>query len=238
MGVKGINSDFENMLRRSRSHFRQEATQKILVRSTKSEVVSNATLNHQMLKQGAKWVINGVATYGPFSLLVDGIKKVDGRSKGTNFHYIPILFDQSDRIHVYERRLLALYGLVLAGIQDRQPRAGIIIHGQQLKTITLRLSSNVRKTRNLLEEIKDIQKGWEPPLILNDHCHICEFQQRCLQKATEEDNLSLLRGITEKQIEKYNRRGIFTVTQLSYTYRARKKNLRKQINVATSHCRR
>ena len=75
----------------------------------------------------------------------------------------------------------ALYGLVLAGIQGRQPRAGIIIHGQQLKTITLRLSSNVRKTRNLLEKIKDIQKGWEPPLILNDHCHICEFRQRCLQ---------------------------------------------------------
>jgi len=93
MGVKGINSDFENMLRKSRSHFKQEATQKILDRSTKSEVLRNATLNHQMLKQGAQWVINGVATYGPFSLFFDGIKKVDGRSKVANFHYMPILCD-------------------------------------------------------------------------------------------------------------------------------------------------
>lgn len=227
MELKGINSDFENMLRESRSHFKQEATQKILDRSTKSEVVLNAILNNQMLKKGAQYVINGVAMYDPFSLLFDGLKKVGGRSKIANFHYIPILFIQSDKIYTYERRLLALYGLVLAGIQGRQPSAGIVLHGQQLKTITLRLSSNIRKTRNLFEEIKDIQKGLEPPLILNEHCHICEFRQRCLQEATEEENLSLLRGMTEKQINKYNSRGIFSVTQLSYTYRARKKKSSK-----------
>ena len=37
-----------------------------------------------------------------------------------------------------------------------------------------------------------------------------------------EDNLSLLRGISEKEIKKWARQGIFTVTQLSCTYRARK----------------
>lgn len=224
MGMKGINSDFENMLRKYRSHFKQEATQKILVGSKESEVIRKATLNHQMLKLGAQWIINGVASHGQFTLLFDGIKKVGGRSKIAKFHYIPLLFDQTDKIHAYERRLLSLYGLVLASIQGRQPRAGIIIYGQQLKTITLKLSSNARKTRNLLEEIKDIQKGCEPPLILNNHCHICEFQQHCMQQATEADNLSLLSGMTEKQISKYNRRGIFTVNQLSYIYRARKKS--------------
>jgi len=37
------------------------------------------------------------------------------------------------------------------------------------------------------------------------------------------DDLSLLRSIGEKEIAKYARRGIFSVTQLSYTFRSRKK---------------
>jgi predicted RecB family nuclease len=223
MGKKGINSDFENMQKESWSYFKQEATQKILYMSTKSEILRNATVNNEILNQGAEYVINSLATYDHFSILFDGLKKEATRSKSLNFYYIPILFVQTDKIHVYEKRLLSLYGLILANIQGEQPRAGIIIHGQNFKTAKIRLSPNIRKSRNFLEEIKDIQKGLEPPLILNEHCHICEFQQRCFQKATEEENLSLLRGMTEKQISKYNSRGILTVSQLSYTYRARKK---------------
>ena len=227
MGEKGISSDFENVLRKSESLFRQKAIQKVHDKSTKSDVLHNVTLNHQMFKHGAPWIINGEGIYAPFSILFDALKKEDGRSKISNFHYIPVLFVQCNIVHVFEKRLLALYGLLLGGVQGRQPRKGIIIHGQQLQTIKLKLSPNVRKMRNLLEKIKDIQKGWEPPLMLNDHCHICEFQQRCLQQATEKDDLSLLRGMTEKQINMYHRRGIFTVSQLSHTYRARKINSSK-----------
>ena len=228
MAKKGITSDFENIQSISRSYFKQEATQKILYRSTKSAILRNATVNNEVLKQGAEYVINSVATYGPFSLLFDGLKRVASRSKAANLYYIPILFVQTDKIHVYEKRLLALYGLILSNIQGQQPHAGIIIHGQHFKTITIRLNPNIRKSRNLLEKIKDIQKGLKPQLILNGHCHICEFQQLCFQEATEKENLSLLRGMTEKQINKYNNRGIFTISQLSYTYRARKKKSSKK----------
>ena len=39
----------------------------------------------------------------------------------------------------------------------------------------------------------------------------------------QEDNFSLLRGIGEKEIKSYGRKGIFTVTQLSYTFRPRRR---------------
>ena len=224
MGVKGFISDYEKLLKISQSHFSQMATRKISDKSIKSEVISNVNLNYKNLKRGAQWIIKGKAKYGPFNLSLDGIKKEAGRSKNLRFHYIPILFDQSGKIFTYQRKLLALYGLVLEEIQGRLPVAGIIIYGQPLKTITLRLNSKNLKSRNLFEEIKRIQIGWEPPLILNNHCSICEYQKRCLELAKKEENLSLLGGMTEKQINKYNRRGIFTVTQLSYTYRARKIN--------------
>lgn len=58
-------------------------------------------------------------------------------------------------------------------------------------------------------------------LILNKHCQICEFQNRCHAQAVQEDNLSLLQGISEAEIVRLRKRGIFTINQLSYTFRPR-----------------
>ena len=73
-----------------------------------------------------------------------------------------------------------------------------------------------------MEEIKAIQGTGPPPLTLNNHCPICEFRHRCHAEATAKDDLSLLQGMGEQEIRKYKRRGIFTVTQLSCTFRPRK----------------
>src|SRR5262249_44281748 len=62
-----------------------------------------------------------------------------------------------------------------------------------------------------------------PDLVLNRHCPECEFQARCGQNAIERDDLSLLSGMTAKERQKLNSKGIFTVTQLSYTFRPRRR---------------
>jgi predicted RecB family nuclease len=62
-----------------------------------------------------------------------------------------------------------------------------------------------------------------PDLVLNRHCGQCEFQARCRERATEKDELSLLSGMSEKERKRLHGRGIFTVTQLSYTFRPRRR---------------
>src|SRR5262249_51305682 len=61
-----------------------------------------------------------------------------------------------------------------------------------------------------------------PDVVLNRHCIECEFQARCRKEATDKDDLSLLAGITEKERNRYRSKGIFTVNQLSYTFRPRR----------------
>jgi predicted RecB family nuclease len=65
--------------------------------------------------------------------------------------------------------------------------------------------------------------GTPPDLILRKHCVECEFQSLCRQKAVEKDDLSLLAGMNEKERKRLNSKGIFTVTQLSYTFRPRRR---------------
>ena len=78
-----------------------------------------------------------------------------------------------------------------------------------------------------MRELKEMASPGTPPsLILNDHCQVCEFRQRCHDQAVQEDNISLLRGIGEKEIRKLNRKGIFTIAQLSCIFRLRKRGKR------------
>jgi predicted RecB family nuclease len=87
----------------------------------------------------------------------------------------------------------------------------------------VRLNPDLRKAERLLRDAKEMVSAELPPtLLLNEHCQVCEFRQRCHDQAVQEDNLTLLRGMGEKELRSHNHKGIFTVTQLSYTFRYRK----------------
>jgi hypothetical protein len=67
-----------------------------------------------------------------------------------------------------------------------------------------------------------------PPIVLNKHCPLCPFQRACHAQAEQEDNLSLLHGITARMMRQYAKKGIFTITQLSYLFKPRKRKKRSR----------
>ena len=231
-GQHGTMSQYETLLSDIAQSLTQEATKKILAQTGNAEVLRHLPLTYHLLKRGAPYILDATAEDNDFSLHFDGLKRTDGSSRLGAFHYIPLLFHNGDAIRRQEKSVLVFYGYVLSSIQGRSPSSGIVIYGSQCKTARLKLATSPRKINQILQELRSIrQTNTVPPLILNDHCNICEFQQGCHTQATGEDNLSLLKGMTEKEIKKHNRRGIFTVTQLSYTYRPRRKSARsKQAN--------
>jgi predicted RecB family nuclease len=77
--------------------------------------------------------------------------------------------------------------------------------------------------RRVIAKIVDERaKSAVPPVVLNRYCAECQFQAQCRQIAREKDDLSLLGTIKDKERKKLHEKGIFTVTQLSYAFRARK----------------
>jgi predicted RecB family nuclease len=104
---------------------------------------------------------------------------------------------------------------------------GTIYLGRDGARTSIRFGSNLTKAENLLRDAERLQRADVPPkLLLNDHCRICAFRDRCRDKAIREDNLSLLRGIGEKTIKRYARKGILTLTQLAHTFRPRRRGKR------------
>src|SRR2546426_8421589 len=74
-----------------------------------------------------------------------------------------------------------------------------------------------------------------PPIVLNKHCPLCPFQRSCLAQAEQEDNLSLLNGVTARVMRQYEKKGIFTVKQLSYLFKPRKRKKRSRKPPAVTH---
>jgi tRNA A-37 threonylcarbamoyl transferase component Bud32 len=90
----------------------------------------------------------------------------------------------------------------------------------------VRLGNDPRQAEQMLRDLKQM-RGVEPPrLLLNHHCPQCEFRRQCHGRAVREDSLSLLRGMSEPEIRRHNDKGIFTVRQLSYTFRVRRRSRR------------
>ena len=101
---------------------------------------------------------------------------------------------------------------------------GRIIYGKNLKTTKVNFPDYVKDAKQVTRKLTKTVKSCEPPPFYQDsHCRICEFQETCRAMLTEKDDLSLLRGMSRKEIIKKKNHGIFTVLQFSYTFRPRKK---------------
>jgi predicted RecB family nuclease len=227
-GQQGHKTEYEGLIAASRAEVRLNAIQKSLARLPEGEVARNIPLTDALLQKGETFVLDATLEDDLLSLNFDGLKRVPGSSKLGDFHYVPMLFHEGRQVGKEQRLLLELYGLLLSQVQGHAPATGIVWHGRECKVTTMRLNPDLRKTEQLLRELKELDNVESPPkLILNDHCHVCEFRQRCHKQALEEDNISLLRGISEKEVQAYARQGIFTVTQLAHTFRPCRKGKRE-----------
>ena len=110
--------------------------------------------------------------------------------------------------------------------------SGKIVYGHDLKSFKIRLSDYQKEASKRFTTLSKILKNDAPPRIfLSKFCTTCEFYASCRKSLLEKDDLSLLSGMSPKEILKKNDRGIFTTLQLSYTFRPR----RKQRKLAPPH---
>jgi predicted RecB family nuclease len=141
----------------------------------------------------------------------------------------PIIFSSANKIGQEDKIELSFIGYTLSKFLNYLPDNGhvILVDG---RTITVKLSENIKKCQPSITLLQDwlTQNSGLPPVFLNKHCPYCEFQNSCKETAIQEDTLSLLGGMTKKQILKYEKKGIFTVKQLSYLYRPRKRGRRSR----------
>jgi predicted RecB family nuclease len=138
--------------------------------------------------------------------------------------YEPTLVTGSHKVTSDEQLTLAYVGHVIDHLYHRKPSVGTIVL-EQNKTQKVKLEA----TYNTITKIIPAVQPWvigtsdqEPVVMLNEHCPSCQFRHKCIAAAEQADSLTLLDRMTPKLVRRFQRKGIFSITQLSYLFRPRR----------------
>jgi predicted RecB family nuclease len=155
---------------------------------------------------------------------LQAVERMPSEGRGRPVQFVPYRFEFANKLTKNDKLSLAFDALVLSEAVGREVRLGKITHGDGHATLKVKLSSLASEVQKRIKDITTLLAGNSPPeLVLNRHCGQCEFQARCRKQALEKDELSLLSGMSEKERKALHNKGIFTVTQLSYTFRPRRR---------------
>lgn len=186
---------------------------------------------NQNYLNSCKYVIHAALKVNELEAYCDVLIHEPDKLNCAELIYHPIIFIGTKTVTKEQKIELYFIGTVLGKIQGIFPKIGYIV-GRGGYNYKLNLENNYKILDPILQSLREwlIELPPEPPpVILNKHCLLCQFQSLCKEKAEQENNLSLLDRITPKAIHRYNKRGIFTVNQLSYLFKPRRNKKNKKL---------
>ena len=189
------------------------------------------------LRKGHDVLINARLQADGFEAECIVLTRVEGKSALGKHSYEPTICVGTHTISKEQKLEVAFVGYVLERLQNKPPAAGKII-GMNGSSHTVKLENSSRDLMPILEPLQEwivADSSEPPPIVLNKHCSLCPFQQPCQAQAEREDNLSLLNGVTPRVMRQYERKGIFTVRQLSYLFKPRKRKKRSRNPPSVTH---
>ena len=221
-GETGTSNAYADWARIQNISYRSEGIRRLKDGVASNECVAEP-LDGKNLKS-AKWrlALDSKAYAENLESAIDALERVPRDTPGKPPQFSPIRFVFRNKLNRHDKLLLAFDALVLSEALGRAVDFGNIIHGDAFVNLRVKTSALGNEVRKITAKIATLLSGKAPDPVLNRHCAECEFRDRCKQKAVETDDLSLLAGITEDERIRYRSKGIFTVTQLSYTFRPRR----------------
>ena len=191
----------------------------------------------ETLRNGSTVLLNACLQANGLAAVCDALTRVEGQATRGQYWYEPTLCVGTYRISTEQKLALAFTGYVLGRLQHTLPVVGRLI-AMDGTAHTVTLDKRVTDLMPLLDPIH----AWTtdaapapPPIVLNKHCPLCPFQRACQAQAEQEDNLSLLNGVTARVKRQYEKKGIFTVKQLSYLFKPRKRKKRGRKPPSVTH---
>jgi predicted RecB family nuclease len=215
--------------------YRRRALGVYLARYDEREIVRSPSSLEAAIGSGPRIIVDATATAGNVRSRIQLLERVEhGGRKGVP-SYVPMMFVRNDKVTRRDKLLITFQAHALVSVLGESPAEARIVHGEQYKNLRVKVEPLVGQVRGLIEQIEaDLGQGDPPALTLNGHCNECEFRGTCRGIAEATDDLSLLRGLSGKEVEKLRGRGIATVAQLSHAYQPGRRGKRR-LGAARKH---
>jgi predicted RecB family nuclease len=223
-GEQGVGNAYAEWVRTRDESYRNDGIRRLLEGLAPEECVIRPSSTGN--RKAAKWrlAVDFVAQAQNCESSIDMLERIPPERRGGSAQFIPIRFVFNNKLTLDDRLLIGFDACLLSELLGHKVDLGKIIHGDGHSTHKVKTARLTNLAGKLTKRIADLLSGNSPPvLMLNHHCAECEFQAGCRRQAVEKDDLSLLAGMNERELKKYASKGIFTITQLSHTFRPRRR---------------
>ena len=226
-GQLGEVADIERVQVRVGKIHSRVALDRFLGQTEEGDVLHDPPSLARAIQSRVRFIVGSIAQSDDLSPRIDLLERLDDGG-GAASVYAPILFVRANKVAKSDRLLLAFQALALSQVQGTLADTGKIVSGSECRVIRVRLAPLVEEARQVVSLIKGGQEKNAPPaLTLNRHCAACEYRKGCQAVAEQADDLSLLRSLSEKDVQNQRSRGVTTLTQFSHTYRPGRRGKRR-----------
>ncbi len=242
-GEVGEVVDYEAIQIEADARFREAAIERLLRSHAESQVSREPPSLVLAVKEGARLILGARVETQGVALRCDLLERLVDPDDDRRSVYVPLQFSHRHKLTREDSLLAAFHGIVLAEALGQPVPFVKVVHGPGFSVSKIKLvgptgtTRVVKEARQSLDRLrKQVESNSPPLLILNSHCPSCEFRDRCRVEAVAKDDLSLLRGMSEKEILAQRKHGINTVTQFACTFRPksvgtkRKKPLKRHLH--------
>jgi predicted RecB family nuclease len=223
VGDPGSPTEYELLEERHAKAYQEKAIRRISEHYSASDVASGPLSLDEIRQCRHRLHLNVSVSDDHHSMVFPAIEHV---ADGRKHDYAVLTFSPTNKVSKFIRLLAGLLGMAFKRWADLPVSCVKVIFGCQFSTKRLVLFNTDGPTHlgneatSMLRDLEALLLMPAPPrLYLNAHCAVCEYRERCRKDAIEKDDLSLLTGLPQKEIDAWKERGIFTVTQLAHTFR-------------------
>lgn len=223
-GETGTGNTFADWLAAQQKAYRIDGINRLTANGGVEDFITGH-LDAATLKSG-RWrlAVNCAVGANDLESQLDALERCALPKRGKRAQLVPVRFVRASKVTIEDKLLVGFDALVLTGMTGHEIPFGKLIHGPKYSSLKVKIPPLAREVRKQIEQMKRCLSAANPPgPVLSRRCTDCEFQVACRKEVIEKDDLSLLAGMTEKYRKKFNGKGIFTVTQLSYTFRPRRR---------------
>jgi predicted RecB family nuclease len=166
------------------------------------------------------YCINKQIEWNDFNIAFD-LFKID-KSKD-DISFAPIFYSYTYSLTSREKLYYSLLCLAYEEILSNDVN-WFYFFNSELKLQKVALENNKRNVRKDLNSYLDFlyKNQSDTNQFYKNNCKICSYEGECYEEQKAKNCISLLGGTNETIVKRFNNKGIFTIEQLSYTFRPRK----------------
>jgi predicted RecB family nuclease len=223
IGEVAANNDFAIWDETRRESYRREGIKRLTTDHNSELDVESPETGHW---KNASWyfTLNRVVRVQNMEANLQVVERIPPEGTNKSSQFVPIRFVAANKLSRSDKLMVGFDALVLSKASAVKVGMAKIIHGDKRSVSKVKINSLSRVVHKTVGKVAALLSATAPPdLILNRHCAECGFQSRCRKIAVEKDDLSLLANLPAKDRSRLNSKGIFTVSQLSYTFRPRRR---------------